>query len=134
MLTAEQYEALTADAACAPLLRAVRAAEAAGEDPEQLLTAAVTRRSLDGARSIGQVLYHRVTQDVPAYSDLHDAASSYVERTPELADPELSEYARAIAEAMDQRVQVLGDRAAEAPPAWAEPLGLVPDGPAERTQ
>lgn len=134
VLTGEEYEALTRDASFAPLLRAVRGAEAAGEDSEQLLTAAVTRRSLDGARSIGQVLYHRVTQDVPAYSDLRDAASSYAERTPELADPELSEYARAIAEAMDQRVQVLGERLAEEPPAWAEPLGPVPDDPVERAE
>lgn len=133
LLSEEQWQRLETDPAAQALMRAVRAAEVAGRDPEQLLTQVVTCRELDSAESLGQVLHHRVVQETPAIDPAEIAGDgSFVARTLELVDPELSGYARAIAEAMDARVQVLGDRAAADPPAWTEALGPVPDDPTAR--
>ncbi|MGH3098879.1 MAG: MobF family relaxase [Streptosporangiales bacterium] len=132
LLSSEQRERLEGDPAYAPLLRAVRAAEASGRDADQLLTQAVTGRELDSATSVGQVLHHRVSQDTPPEHLLADG--SYVSRTPRLTDPDLDAYAHELAEAMDTRVSVLGERVATDPPKWASPLGPVPEEPAERLE
>ncbi|MGH3424917.1 MAG: hypothetical protein ACRDO8_09320, partial [Nocardioidaceae bacterium] len=132
LLTTEQAQRLEGDPAYAPLLRAVHAVEASGRDADQLLTQAVTGRELDSATSIGQVLHHRITQDTPP--EHLQAQGSYVARTPQLADPGLDEYAHRLAEAMDTRVSVLGERAAAESPVWASSLGPVPDDPSERLE
>jgi hypothetical protein len=50
-----------------------------------------------------------------------------------LADPELHEYVRRLAEAMDERAGRIGEHAAEVRPDWAvRALGPVPADPAER--
>ncbi|MGH3096450.1 MAG: MobF family relaxase, partial [Streptosporangiales bacterium] len=132
LLTGEQRERLEGDPAYAPLLRAVRAGEASGRDADQLLAQAVTGRELDSATSVGQVLHHRITADTPPE---HLAAEgSYTARTPELVDPELDGYAHELAEAMDTRVSVLGERAAADRPSWAGQLGPVSDDPTERLE
>jgi hypothetical protein len=59
--------------------------------------------------------------------------SSWSERVPVLADPELHEYVRRLAEAMDERAGRIGEHAAEVRPDWAvRALGPVPADPAER--
>jgi conjugative relaxase-like TrwC/TraI family protein len=136
LLGAEAWAKVAADPATPALLRAVRAADLAGRDVDQVLQRAVDRHELDTAASIAQVLHYRITLDTPtpaAGEDLGEAGSVSA-RTPELADPGLDAYAKAIAAAMDERLGVLGERAAAEPPAWAAALGPVPDDLLERAE
>jgi conjugative relaxase-like TrwC/TraI family protein len=132
----EQWSQVANDPALGPLLRAIRAAETDGaldhHELAELVRRAVTSKELDTAESIAAVLHHRVTGDLPRPGRREPA--SFLERTPVLSDPGLDAYARAIAVAMDERVQALGDRAAADPPAWIADLGPVPSDPALRAE
>jgi conjugative relaxase-like TrwC/TraI family protein len=136
LLGSEMWAKVEADPATPALLRAVRAAELAGRDVDQVLERAVGRHELDTAESIAQVLHYRITLDTPAPAGVQDLneAGSFLARTPELTDPQLDAYAKAIAAAMDERIGVLGERAAAEPPAWAAALGPVPEDVLERAE
>ena len=116
LLGPEAWAKVAADPATPALLRAVRAAELAGCDVDEVLGAAVGRHQLGTAESIAQVLHHRVTLDTPPASRDLAEGGSFLARTPNLADPDLDRYAKAIAAAMDERIGVLGDRTAAEPP------------------
>lgn len=131
LLSAADWERYELDAERGTLTRLLRAAELAGHDVEAVLRQAITRRGLEGARSVAAVLHGRVRKVVGTAEAI--ACGSYLERTPRIDDPEAALFARELAEAMDARVGVLGERAALDRPGWAvRYLGEVPSDVAER--
>ena len=120
---------VAADDAAGALWRRMRTAELAGLDVDDVLREAVTKRELDTAESVAEVLAWRIE------SELKDVEATtpktYVDRTPQRDDP-VGTYTRQLAEAMDKRVNELGDRAAAEQPQWAEQLGPVPEDPLDR--
>src|SRR5258708_5213919 len=61
------------------------------------------------------------------------SGSQTAPRVPDMGDPELQQFVSELATAQDERVDRLGEHAAEAEPAWAvEALGPVPDDPVDR--
>lgn len=114
------------------LWRAVRCAELAGHDPDELLATVVADRELDDAASVSDVLRWRIRVETGAHPQA--VAATWAARTPEVAD-EVGGYTRALANAMDARQAALGEQAAAQPPEWAaEHLGPVPDELAERAE
>ncbi len=101
----------------------LRATELAGHDMGQVLDQ-VTTRDMRGARSVAAVLHGRM-----ARLGLHGTGrtTTYAERTPPLADPELKRISGTMAQAMDSRARMLGERLAERPEPWAvRYLGMPP--------
>ena len=114
------------------LTRLLRTAELAGHDVDTVLREAVTIRDFDGARSIAAVLHGRVETIVGTPEAV--TSSSYADRTPAITDAQADRLARDLAAAMDERVSLLGNRAALDRPVWAlRYLGNVPDDLMERT-
>ena len=110
------------------LWRTLRAAEAAGHDVDQVVTAAVRERTLDGVRDLASVLDARIR------TRLGDAAPAdlrpWSERVPETGDPDRDTFLRELAAAMDDRKERLGEFTAQYSPAWAvNALGPVPEDP-----
>jgi hypothetical protein len=113
------------------LTRLLRTAELAGHDAETVIREAVTVRGFDGARSIAAVLHGRVERLIGTQEPM--TSGSYADRTPEITDPQVGQFTRELAAAIDERVSVLGRRAALDRPAWAlRYLGDVPADPAQR--
>ena len=71
----------------------------------------------DGARSIAAVLHGRIQRIIGTAEPV--ATGGYADRTPALDDPEADRFARDLAAAMDERVSLLGNRAAMDRPVWA---------------
>ncbi|MGO9079771.1 MAG: ATP-dependent RecD-like DNA helicase, partial [Streptosporangiaceae bacterium] len=121
------------DAALTWLFRELRAAELAGRDGAGVLAAAVEMRPLTGIRDVARVLHGRVrilTRDAQVR-----IGRTWSERLPEVADPDRRRYMAELAEAMDARVQRLGEYAADTAPLWAtRALGPVPDDPSARAE
>lgn len=131
LLTAGEWHRYERDMERGTLARLLRAAELAGHDVQDVLRRAVDGRDFAGARSIAAVLHGRVRLLVGTPEPLADA--SYAERTPPIEDPVAGQFARDLAAAMDERVSVLGNRAALDRPVWAlRYLGEVPADPTER--
>ncbi|WP_425438553.1 AAA family ATPase [Pseudonocardia oroxyli] len=106
---------IAAEDGAASLTRVLRSAELAGHDPRQVLTDAITDRSLDGVRNATNVIYSRIT-------DRHrfdPTTSSWAERTPRVDDAEWQAYLDRLAEAADDRTARLADAAVADPPGWA---------------
>jgi hypothetical protein len=113
------------------LWRTLHAAELAGLDPAQLLTAAVAERDLAGARDIPAVLDTRIRRRTGTLVPL--PPGPWTRQLPAIADPGRRAYATPIAAAMDARKDRIGEHAARHPPPWATTaLGPVPDHPADR--
>ena len=108
------------------LWRTLRAAELAGLDAAQLLTAAIAERDLAGARDIPAVLDTRLRHRTGSLIPL--PAGLWTARVPAIADPERRAYAAEIAALMDARKDRIGEHAAGAPPA----LGRRRPGPGPR--
>jgi hypothetical protein len=121
------------DAAVTWLFRELRGAELAGRDGATVLAEAVEMRPLTGIRDIARVLHGRVrvlTRDAAV-----QVGRTWAERVPDVADPERQRYLAELAEAIDARVQRLGEHAADTAPLWAtRALGPVPDDPAARAE
>jgi len=131
LLPPEEWQRYEQDAERATLIRLLRAAELAGHDAEQVLRRAICGRGFAGARSVAAVLHGRVRRIVGTAEPL--ASASYAARTPQIGDPEAARLAGDLATAMDDRVSVLGERAAVDRPVWAlRYLGEVPGDPVER--
>ncbi|HEX6514909.1 MAG TPA: MobF family relaxase [Nocardioidaceae bacterium] len=132
VLGPEQSQALDDEPGTDRLWRAVRSAELAGHDPEQLLRQVATERELATAESVADVLRHRIHARVGELPQPQQA--SWTERT--VTPPGIiGDYAHELAAAMDARQAKLGEHAATEPPAWAvERLGAVPDDPTERAE
>ncbi|WP_345408442.1 AAA family ATPase [Nonomuraea salmonea] len=130
-LPSELYERLQQDPARRTLYTALHQAELTGRDTADLISRAARLRPLDTARSIAQVLRHRIARlmrDEDRGTD--HVPQTWHERTPHIDDPELASCALEVADRMDQRTEYLGRRAAQAPPEWAlRQLGEVPDEP-----
>jgi hypothetical protein len=125
----ELASAVAADDSSGALWRRVRAADLAGLDVDAVIQKAVNKRELDTAESVADVLAWRIDREL---GDVEATApATYVERTP-VRDDEIGTYTQLLAEAMDRRVDELGDRAAVEQPQWAERLGPVPEDPLER--
>ena len=113
------------------LWRTVAQAEAAGLDVEEVIRTAVESRSLAGSRDVASVIDARIRERIRPMAPL--AARTWTERTPELADPEHTMYARSLAAAMDARVVRLGEHETRQQPAWlVNALGPVPEDPLAR--
>lgn len=132
VLGPEQMQGLDDEPGTDRLWRAIRSAELAGHDPEQLLHQVATERELATAESVADVLRHRVHARVGELPQPQQA--SWAERT--VTPPGIiGEYAHELAAAMDVRQATLGELAAAEPPAWAlDRLGPVPDEPTERAE
>jgi hypothetical protein len=123
-LPEEIHAKLDRDPARGSVITAVRQAVIAGHDLREVITRAAAE-SWEGARSIGQTLTGRIEQIIGT-GDTEITTWSAV--TPQLANGEMDAFARNVAEHMDQRVQYLGERAAQDPPAYLiERLGEVPE-------
>ncbi len=111
--------------------RSLRAAELAGLDAGEVIQAAVNSRPLDDLRHAGKGLQARLRRLTDPL--VPQPVKPYAERVPVMSDPELQTFVDELATAQDQRVDRLGEHAAEAQPAWAvEALGPVPDDPVDR--
>ena len=119
------------DPALTWLFRELRAAELAGRDGAGVLADAVEMRPLTGIRDTARVLHGRVrilTRDAQVQT-----GRTWSQRLPDIADPDRRRYLAELAEAMDARVQRLGEHAADTAPLWAtRALGPVPDDPSAR--
>ena len=122
-LTPDQRIALAIEDGATTLTGLLRRVELAGHDPQQALTDAVTRRSLDDARQITSVLHTRISDRV----SLDPVGDTFAEWTPKVDDPQWQTYLTTLAGAADERRNELGRAVAAEPPAWAvEALGAPP--------
>lgn len=133
VLPDQHHRRLMADEALGPLLAALRHAELAGHDPQQVLHMAIAARELDTAASVAEVLHHRITN---RYTDqLVACGDSWTERTPAAGGDPIGGYAHTLAQAMDHRCHTLGVDAATNPPAWATVhIGPIPESDAGRQE
>jgi hypothetical protein len=122
-LTPDQRVALAVEDGATTLSGLLRRVELAGHDPQQVLTDAVTRRSLDDARQITSVLQSRISDRV----SLDPVGDTFTEWTPTVNDPQWQAYLTTLARAADDRRRDLGQAAATDAPSWAvEALGTPP--------
>src|SRR6266700_927713 len=113
------------------LTRLLRSAELAGHNAGDVLSRAIQGQGFDGARSIAAVLHGRVQRIVGTAEPI--VTPGYASRTPAIEDPVADQFARNLAAAMDERVSLLGIRAAMDRPVWATVhLGDVPADPVDR--
>jgi hypothetical protein len=129
LLSVEDRARLAADQSSGHLSQLLRAAEQAGNDPQQVLREAVVRRSLEGSQSVAQVLSARITA-------AHDIESTQPGRTlPQRIPAAHAEYIDALQEMVDDRARTLGTDVAEQQPAWTtKALGPVPADAVERLE
>ncbi|MEU9837323.1 MobF family relaxase [Streptosporangium sp. NPDC048047] len=119
--------------------RQLWAAELAGHDARALVADALGSDGLGAADTVDKVpslLFWRIDRQLKTRTpEREPAGASWVERTPADLEGPAGELARARAEAMDARVQALGERAVQEPPAWAlERLGPVPEDLEQRAE
>ncbi len=124
-LSVSQRGQLAAEDGATTLARLLRRAELAGHDPHQVLHDAVTSGGLGDARSLTNVLHHRIIER--CRDSLDPAGDTYAAWTPQVTDPSWARYLDKLAADADTRRTQLGDQAAADPPRWAlEALGPVP--------
>jgi conjugative relaxase-like TrwC/TraI family protein len=135
LLTPEMAKSLVAEPGYDRLMRAVRAAELAGHNPDQVLTAAVAARSLFGADSMSDVLRWRVSiQSSSRVPERDTQTGGWAALSEPIAGP-VGEYVAALAAAADARQAELGARVAADPPQWAlDRLGQLPSDQREQTE
>ena len=122
-LTPDQRVAVAVEDGAATLTGLLRRVELAGHDPQQTLTDAVTRRTLDDARQITGVLHTRISDRV----SLDPTGDTFSEWIPKVADPQWQTYLTTLAATADERRNELGRAAAADPPNWAvQALGAPP--------
>jgi hypothetical protein len=122
-LTPDQRIAIAVEDGATTLSGLLRRVELAGHDPKQVLTDAVTERSLDDARQITSVLHSRISDRV----SLDPVGDAFADWTPTVDDPQWQAYLTTLASAADDRLRDLGRQAAVDTPSWAlEALGAPP--------
>ena len=119
------------DEAAGVLQRLLRGCELAGHDPHQLLAEAIAERELGTAISPAEVLHWRITNRIT--DDMTPQGDTWTARTPHGTDP-VSQYAVALAQAMDHRTLELGRQHAEESPHWTLRLGRPPSDVARRKE
>jgi hypothetical protein len=113
------------------LWRTLRAAEAAGLDPDHVIREAINSRPLTGARDIAAVIDHRIRQVTDPLILL--PPRPWTEQIPATPDPELHLFMTRLAAAMDARKHAIGEQLAIQPEPWIIPaLGPVPADPLDR--
>jgi hypothetical protein len=113
------------------LWRALRSAEAAGQDAGDVLARAIGSGPLTGSRDVAAVVDARVREQTGSL--VPEAPGAWASRVPDIEDPERREYVGQLAEAMDARADRLGEFTAEWQPVWAiRALGPVPEDPVRR--
>ncbi len=129
----EEYRDMQLPGAATWLWRSLDAAEAAGLDADEVLARAINRKSLTGSRDVVAVIDSRIREETGSLVPL--PARPWAEQIPDIDDPQRREHITALADAMDDRKERLGEFTAEAPPAWAlRGLGPVPDEPLGRLE
>ncbi|PZS26559.1 MAG: TrwC relaxase [Pseudonocardiales bacterium] len=130
-LTTHQRQRMAAEDGAATLSRVLRRAEVAGHDPYQVLSNAITKRSLGDARQLTNVIHDRITTNRALSLDpVGDSATQWI---PKVDNPEHQRYLDALSKATDTRRDQLAAQAAEAQPAWATTaFGPLPTDPQER--
>ena len=122
-LTSDQRVAIAVEDGATSLTDLLRRIELAGHDPKQLLTDAVTQRSLEDARQITSVLHSRVSDR----ASLDPVGDSFADWTPTIENRQWQTYLTALAAAADERRRELGRETATGTPAWVvETLGAPP--------
>lgn len=120
------------DEAAGALQRLLRGCELAGHDPQQVLAAAIAERELGTAISPAEVLHWRITNRIT--DQMAPQGGAWAARTPHGSDP-VSQYATALAQAMDHRSLELGRQLASHPPQWIlRRLGRPPHDLARHTE
>jgi hypothetical protein len=114
-LTPDQRIALAVEDGATTLSGLLRRVELAGHGPKQVLTDAVTRRSLDDARQITSVLHSRISDRV----SLDPTGDTFAAWTPTVDDPQWQDYLATLARIADERRSDLGRKAAIEGPVWA---------------
>jgi hypothetical protein len=115
------------------LWRSLRAAEAAGLAAEDVLAQAITAKPLTGARDLAAVIDARIREQTAGL--IPQPAGPWSTRVPATSNPEQHQYLTALAAAMDERKERLGDFTVAHPPLWAErALGPVPSQPLDRLE
>ncbi len=133
LISTDQRQALAADPAAPALSQLLRNAELAGHDSERVLADVLTGRSLDGARSVAQVLHHRLSEHLDG--QLTPRGDTFADRLPPTTSPTWSRYLQRLADLADDRRRELGAQVAEQTPQWAvEALGPVPADPVAREE
>ncbi|MFD8500137.1 MobF family relaxase [Amycolatopsis sp. NPDC059657] len=130
-LSENQRARIAAEDGGPTLARLLRRAELAGHDPRQVLTDAITVRTLSGSRQLTNVLHHRITEA----TRLDPVGDTYTDWLPQVEDPQWATYLRSLATTADRRRHELGDQLAAEPAPWAvEAFGPVPDDPDKRKE
>ena len=114
------------------LYRTLRDAEAAGLDAGDVLARAVAAKPLTGARDVAAVVDSRIREETGTL--VPQDPGPWAEQVPDIEDPARREYVAAVAVAMDERTERLGEFTAETEPVWARSLGPVPDEPLDRLE
>ena len=131
VLPVELAEQALGDHAVTWLFRTLREAELTGKDGTAMLTEAAAQRDMTGVRDPARVLDARVRQMLESAEPV--TCSRWADRAGKLADPELTAYWHAVGQAIDHRIQRLGEHTAATAPLWAtRALGPVPDDPQQR--
>ncbi|WP_431881598.1 MobF family relaxase [Micromonospora chalcea] len=133
VLSDDERAAFAADQGTEQLSRLLRAVEQAGHDPRAALRQAVEDKTLDGARSVAQVVHHRIDT---AYRDggLSPTAGAG-DMVPEDLPEQWRDYLAGLAERAEDRRRELGSVVAEEQPQWAvEAFGPVPADLIERME
>ena len=111
----------------------MRAAEAAGLDPDDIARRALENRSLTGARDLAAVIDARIRRDTGAL--IPAQWRPWSAQVPHAPDPERQQYLHDLAAAMDARKERIGEFVAETTPAWAvNALGPVPNDPLDHLE
>ncbi|WP_159033544.1 MobF family relaxase [Streptomyces malaysiensis] len=119
------------------IYRALREAELAGHDGQRVLHDAITCASMTSPEpdNVTALINWRIERELEnRQPENAPAGHNWSDRTPQIPGIE-GEVAREMAEAMDARRDVLGERLAEEPPEWAvRHLGPVPEDVLERAE
>ena len=99
------------------LYRTLRGAEAAGLDADAVLARAVAAKPLTGARDVAAVIDSRIREETGTL--VPQEPGPWADRVPDIEDPARREYVAAVAAAMDERTERLGEFTAETEPVWA---------------
>jgi hypothetical protein len=122
-LTPDQRIAIAVEDGATTLNGLLRRVELTGQDPKQVLTDAVTRRSFDDARQITSVLHSRISDRVR----LDPVGDAFADWMPTVENPQWQDYITMLAQIADERRSDLGRQAAIDAPVWAvDALGAPP--------
>ncbi|MFF0469317.1 MobF family relaxase [Micromonospora zamorensis] len=125
--------AFATDQGTEQLSRQLRVVEQAGHDPREVLRAALDGKPLDRARSVAQVVHHRIAE---AHKDQGLAPQpGAADSVPQGLSQQWQDYLGELAEKAEDRRRELGIQVAQEPPQWAvETLGPVPADMVERME